>query len=238
LIFPLFATPTLSSLDPDGRHAVRPIAGLLYKHYDKAATLEQVDTAVTTFVCCFGRLWHVTWENGYKEVFWRLAVNGVRAAGACQRYFSAPCPCGVVGFGAHGDGERLRQHAIWECAIARAVRTQVQRGLGELCFSSAACGWLTRLLLSVIWSGGLWCSFAAIWKRLWSLVHMPPRQGSAMQQAISKVSTSFWSALHDFARFDRPVPAKGGDEVGPDHPVLSVCIQVPLRPCLAVVLPP
>jgi hypothetical protein len=68
--------------------------------------------------------------DGYKEVFWRLDVNGVRAAGACQRFFSAPCPCGVVGSGAQGDCERLRQHAFWECAIAQAVRTQVQRGLG------------------------------------------------------------------------------------------------------------
>jgi hypothetical protein len=88
-----------------------------------AATREQVDAVVTTFVGCFGRLWRVPWENGYKEVFWRLVVNGVRAAGACQRYFSAPCPCGVVGSGALGDGERLRQHAFWECAIAQAVHT-------------------------------------------------------------------------------------------------------------------
>jgi hypothetical protein len=84
---------------------------------------------------------------------------------------------------------------------------------------------------------------AAIWameqgrKRLWSLVHTPPRQGSAVQQAISKASTSFWSALHDFARHDRPVPAEGWDEVGPDHPLLSVRIQVPMRPCLEVMLP-
>jgi hypothetical protein len=42
----------------------------------------------------------------------------------------APCPCGVLGSGAHGDGERLQQHAFWECAIAKAIRTQVQRGLG------------------------------------------------------------------------------------------------------------
>jgi hypothetical protein len=35
LVLPsLFATPTLSSLDPDVRQAVRPIAGLLSKHYD------------------------------------------------------------------------------------------------------------------------------------------------------------------------------------------------------------
>jgi hypothetical protein len=71
-----------------------------------AATREQVDAAVTTFVGCFGRLWRVPWENGYKEVFLSLAVNGVRAAGACQRYFSAPCPCGVVSSGAHGDCEQ------------------------------------------------------------------------------------------------------------------------------------
>jgi hypothetical protein len=68
-------------------------------------------------------------------------------------------------------------------------------------------------------------------KRLWSLVHTPPRQGSAVQQAISEASTSFWSALHDFARHDRPVPANGWDEVGPDHPFLFICNQVPLRSC-------
>jgi hypothetical protein len=84
---------------------------------------------------------------------------------------------------------------------------------------------------------------AAIWtmeqgrKRLWTLVHTPSRQGSAMQQAISTASTSFWSALYDFARHNRPVPAKGWDEVGPDHPFSSVRIQVPLRPCLEVMLP-
>jgi hypothetical protein len=96
---------------------------------------ESVDAAVTTFVGCCGRLlWpvalRVPWENGYKEVFWRLAINGVRAASAYQRYFSAPCPCGVVGSGAQGDCEQMRQHAFWECAIAQVVHTQVHRGLG------------------------------------------------------------------------------------------------------------
>jgi hypothetical protein len=78
-------------------------------------------------------LWPVValpWEKVYKEVFWRLSVNDMRAAGLSQLYFSAPCPFGVVGSGAQGDGEWLRQHAFWECAIAQAVRAQVQRGLG------------------------------------------------------------------------------------------------------------
>jgi hypothetical protein len=58
-----------------------------------------------------------------------LHVNGVRAASTCQRYFSAPCPCGVVSSDAHGDCERLRQPACWECAVAQAFHNQVQRGL-------------------------------------------------------------------------------------------------------------
>jgi hypothetical protein len=97
-----------------------------------AATREQVDAAVTTFVSCFGRLWRVPWENGYKEVFRRLAVNGLRAAGACQRFFSAPCPCDVVGSGAHGDGERLRQHALLKLSVLRC-----SAGWGVLCSAVA-----------------------------------------------------------------------------------------------------
>jgi hypothetical protein len=58
------------------------------------------------------------------------------------------------------------------------------------------------------------------------------RQGYTVQQAVSKASTQFWSALHV-----RPVPAMGWDVVGPDHPFLSVRIQVPLRLCLAVMFP-
>jgi hypothetical protein len=59
-----------------------------------------------------------------------------------------------------------------------------------------------------------------------------------VKQAVSKASTSFSSDLNDFARLDWPVPGKGWDEGGPDHPFLCVRIQIPLRPCLAVVLPP
>jgi hypothetical protein len=208
-----------------------------------AATREQVDAAVTSFVGCFGRLWRVPWENGYKEVFWRLAVNGVRAAGACQRYFTAPCLCGVVGSGAHGDCERLRQHAFWECAIAQAVRNQAHRGLGGALLQQWHL-WLVDSPPSVCHMVWRVVVLAAIWameqgrKHLWSLVHTPPRQGSAVQQAISKASTSFWSALHDFARHNRPVPAKGWDEVGPHHPFLFVRLQIPLRPCIAVAFPP
>jgi hypothetical protein len=44
------------------------------------------------------------------------------------------------------------------------------------------------VVLSVIWAK------VQGRERLWSLVHMPPVQGSTVQQAASKASTS-WSAL-------------------------------------------
>jgi hypothetical protein len=97
-------------------------------------------------------LWRVPWENGYKELFRRLAVNGGRAVGArCHRYFSAPCTCGVVGSGVHVDCERLRQHAFWSVRSLRLSALRCSAGWGELCFSSGTSGWLTRLLLSVRW---------------------------------------------------------------------------------------
>jgi hypothetical protein len=171
------------------RQAHRRIVVQALRH--SAATREQVDVAVTTFVGCFGRLWRVPWENGYNEVFWSLAVNGVRAAGACQRYFPAPCPCGVVGSGAHGDCEQKRQHAFWKCAITQAVRTQVQRGLGGALLQQWHL-WLVDPPPSVCEMVWRVVVLAAIWameqgrEPLWSLVHTPPRQGSAVQQAVSK----------------------------------------------------
>jgi hypothetical protein len=51
------------------------------------------------------------------------------------------------------------------------------------------------------------------------MVHTPPRPlPSAVQQAVPKASTSFWSALHECAWHDRRVPAKSWDAVGPGPP--------------------
>jgi hypothetical protein len=80
---------------------------------------------------------------------------------------------------------------------------------------------------------------AAVWAigQGTTLVHSPPRQVAAVQQAVPKASTSFWSALPDFARHDQSVTDKGWDEVSLDHAFLPIRFQVCLRPCLAVVLP-
>jgi hypothetical protein len=91
----LFATPTRSSLDPDGRHAVWPIAGLLSKHYN---TVQPIGTRWTRLTPPFSAaLAGCGASGGRMGTRMSSGDNGMRAAGACQRYFSALCPCGVMG---------------------------------------------------------------------------------------------------------------------------------------------
>jgi hypothetical protein len=154
--------------------------------------------------------------------------------------FLSPMRLWFVSSGAHGDGERLRQHAFWECAIAQAVRTQVQCGLGGSLLQQWHLWLVDPPLLSVRWSVGLWCwPLSEQWSRvgnacvLW-FVRLCSRPFPKLPPPSGLPRMIFWSASHNFARHDRPVPAKCWDEVGPDHPFLSVPIQVPLRLCLAV----
>jgi hypothetical protein len=78
-------------------------------------------------------------------------------------------------------------------AIARAVRTQVQRGLGGALLQQWHL-WLVHpfpYVCEIVWQVVVLAAIWAVehgWKRLWSLVHTPPRQGSAVQQAVSKAS--------------------------------------------------
>jgi hypothetical protein len=51
--------------------------------------------------------------------------------------------------------------------LLRLSALRCSAGWGELCFSSGTCGWLTHLLLYVIWSGGLWCwRLSGPWSRV------------------------------------------------------------------------
>jgi hypothetical protein len=51
--------------------------------------------------------------------------------------------------------------------LLRLSAFRCSAGWAELCFSSGTCGWLTRPLLSVRWSGGLWCwRLSGPWSRV------------------------------------------------------------------------
>jgi hypothetical protein len=87
-------------------------------------------------------------------------VHGVSAAGACQRYSSAPCACGVVGSGFHRDwpvhGNGCGSMLSGSVRLLRLSALRRSAGWGELCFSSGTCGWLTRLLSEMFWRVVVW----------------------------------------------------------------------------------
>jgi hypothetical protein len=66
------------------------------------------------------RLWRLPWENGRKEVFWRLAYDALPTAARLHR--DQPCECGA---GPRPD----RRHHFWACPVAQAVVAAVQAAL-------------------------------------------------------------------------------------------------------------
>ena len=78
------------------------------------------------------RLWQsLKWENANKEIFWRLAVDGVPLPGNSHMR-GAPvvaCGCGSFSAGHQGLGSP-RQHHFWHCPVAQAVVGQVEARAG------------------------------------------------------------------------------------------------------------
>jgi len=70
-------------------------------------------------------------ENIYKEPLWRLAVNGVAAAGGHGISMPGPCPCGWAGPAAHDPAPAMcwQRHHFWDCPVAQAVLAAVGSAL-------------------------------------------------------------------------------------------------------------
>jgi hypothetical protein len=74
------------------------------------------EAAVTGGVKCMAtalrRLWKLRWDNKFKEIYWRLVLDGLPTA---QRMHMAgnKCMCGSVCPGC--------VHHFWECPVAKAV---------------------------------------------------------------------------------------------------------------------
>ena len=71
------------------------------------------------------RAWALPWENRHKEVWWRLAVQGVRGAGGHGLAAAHACPCG--GLAAGSCAEQAREHSFWSCPVAQAVVGSMQQ---------------------------------------------------------------------------------------------------------------
>jgi hypothetical protein len=67
----------------------------------------------------FSACWAIKWENIQKEVYWRLAVDGVPDGHRWESLDDDKCACGAM--------RPRRGHFFWECKVAKVVVGDIQR---------------------------------------------------------------------------------------------------------------
>jgi hypothetical protein len=70
------------------------------------------------------QLWKLKWDNEFKEVYWRLVLNGLATAERMHLQ-ECRCVCGPVA----GGQPAGRRHHFWECPVARSVVGVLQQQL-------------------------------------------------------------------------------------------------------------
>lgn len=83
---------------------------------DAVCSLEEHGVLNRLFVRC----WGLCWENKKKEIFWRLAVDGVADGHRWINMSHNVCACGVV--------NPRRDHFFWGCPVAVAVVQELHKG--------------------------------------------------------------------------------------------------------------
>ena len=67
----------------------------------------------------FSNCWDICWENKQKEIFWRVAVDGVQDGHRWENLAHRVCACGVT--------NPRREHYFWLCPVAKAVLGEIER---------------------------------------------------------------------------------------------------------------
>jgi hypothetical protein len=86
--------------------------------------LELVQDYCKSVTAAQRQLWKVKWDNKFKEVYWRLVLNGLPTA---ERMHLQECRC-VCG-PAVGGQPPGRLHHFWECPVAQSVVHVLQQQL-------------------------------------------------------------------------------------------------------------
>jgi hypothetical protein len=172
----------------------------------------------------FDRLWRgLRWEPRHKEVFWRLAVDGVPVPGSSHlpAVPREPCPCGAFPVPAGAAVESPRLHHWWSCLVAQALVAELSGRCGvPVCRRHL---WLAVCpaphVAQCVWDAVVVAAQNACeWGRRQGRPHRLPRPAAAALAA--GVVAQFWAHLRDFAELGLPV--RGWGDVGPDHPFLRV----------------
>lgn len=237
------ATPIVPCLQPASvrsltTHLLRPL--LLERQAAYTTFVRQalgqpaaanVEHHVRTLSAVLQQVWRVPWDNSYKEVLWRLALNGIPGAGGVGISGAWRCPCGFQHTSANHDSQSAnvpRMHAFWSCPLAAAVVTILQQSVPQLQRQHL---WLLQCPVDTL-SQHLWqviclSALAAIHtgrRKLWALYVAAGRPANAQLQPILRESSDvavrcFWKALLGFA--ERASLPQGWDLTGTEgHPFI------------------
>ena len=209
------------------------------------------------FLARLRRAWDLPWDNRYKELLWRLSVDGVVGAGGHDVVCGGACPCGWTPprgdrSGLEGAGRVARSHYFWGCPVAGAVVAEVKRGWPSPPALSAVHLWL--LLApdchpAVHPQAWLVVCLAALdametgRRALWQASMAGAAGEQAVHRACRRAAATFWCSLQDFAELHSASVPSGWDSALPGGPFLqltSVMIRdgAAWQPCIRLSLPP
>jgi exonuclease III len=84
-----------------------------------AGSTEQKLEIVKHMQALLNDVWRIKWENGRKEVYWRLVGDGF------PKYTVGKCVCGV-------DHQCSRRHVYWDCCVAQGVLSSINAALSQI----------------------------------------------------------------------------------------------------------
>ncbi len=85
---------------------------------------DAVDLHAAAVTAAQRQLWRVRWDNNFKEVYWRLVLNGL-ACGERLHQEAGECVCGPRPSGLPAG----RRHHFWDCPVASSVVEVLQQQL-------------------------------------------------------------------------------------------------------------
>ena len=166
------------------------------------------------------RLWRLPWDNQYKEVFWRLVLNGLPVTSRMGDAV-APCGCGAP----HPQPDR--RHHFWDCPVAVAVTASLSAQLGGRLLTPQHI-WLAQPPPSIhpgVWEAVCLAAVAAMdsGRRLMKrrqLATPPAPAGPELEAAASRSAVArLWDLLQDFCSVGA-APASWQQQVPPTHPFM------------------
>jgi hypothetical protein len=196
-----------------------------------------VTVATANLESAMADLWRIPWDNRYKDTFWRLTVNGVRAMGGHD--ISFPCACGWCPppqIPTPLQAMAMRAHCFWDCPVAQAVVSELCHALPASSIISKTHLWLLRSpavgILPEVWAFVAMTAVHAIYRGRCAMLNafLDPSRPLPPLDLVRLGSQSacgwFWCLLQDFVDL-QSIPRSWG-ALGPHHPFLHLIPTPPL----------